>query len=291
MHRKLNILKSLILVFVACCMLALSGCSAIVSSALSGVVDDLSTTILNSNDLEMVEAGAPAYLLMIDSFVKEDSDNAEMLMSAALLYTAYADTFVSDKQRARKLADKAFDYASRALCSKNANGCSLNHIDYEKFKTVISKMDHDDIPLLFTLGSSWASWIKANSNDFNAVADISRIEIIMERVVELDETYKDGSALLYLGMLATLLPPALGGQPEKGRQYFEKAIKISQGKNLMIKVVLAKQYARLIFDRKLHDKLLKDVLKEDPDAPGYTLINTYAQKKAKELLESADEYF
>lgn len=289
--QRLNLLRSLVFFLIIPCIFSLTSCSVIISSAMSGMVDDLSTTILNSNDLDMVESGAPAYLLMIDSFVKEDSNNEEMLITAALLYTAYADTFVSDKQRSRKMADKALNYASRALCSRKSTACSLNRIDYENFKIIISKMEKSDLGALYTLGSSWASWISANSNDFNAVADISRIEIIMERVVELDETYKDGSAFLYLGISATLLPPALGGQPEKGRQYFEKAIKISKGKNLMIKVVLAKQYARLLFDRELHDKLLKEVLDENPEAPGYTLINTYAQKQAKELLKSADEYF
>jgi hypothetical protein len=289
--QRFNVLRSLLFFLIIPCIFSLTSCSAIMSSALSGMMDDLSTTILNSNDLEMVETGAPAYLLMIDSFVKEDSDNEEMLIAAATLYTAYADTFVSNKLRARKMADKALGYASRALCSRDSNACSLNRVEYEEFQNIISAMKTKDVPALFTLGSSWASWIKANSNDFNALADISRIEIIMERVVQLDETYKDGSAFLYLGISATLLPPALGGRPEKGRKYFEKAIKISQGKNLMIKVALAKQYARLLFNRDLHDKLLKEVLDEDPEASGYTLINTYAQKQAKKLLDSADDYF
>ncbi|MCK5312724.1 MAG: TRAP transporter TatT component family protein [Desulfobacteraceae bacterium] len=288
---RLNVLKSLISFFIIISIFTLTSCSAIVSSALSGMMDNLSTTILNNNDLEMVETGAPAYLLMIDSMVKEESDNEEMLISAAVLYTAYADTFVSDKQRARKMADKALGYANRALCSRKSNACSLNTVKYEKFQNIIEKLGKKDIPALFTLGSSWASWIRANSNDFNAIADISRIEIIMQRVVELDETYKDGAAFLYLGISATLLPPALGGQPEKGRKYFEKAIKLSKGKNFMIKVIFAKQYARMLFDRDLHDKLLKQVLDRNPVIQGYTLVNTYAQKQARQLLESADEYF
>jgi tetratricopeptide (TPR) repeat protein len=291
MIQQFNVLRFLISFFLIFSMFSLTGCSAIVSSALSGMMDNLSTTILNNNDLEMVETGAPAYLLMIDSLVKEDTDNEDMLIAAAMLYTAYADTFVSDKQRAGKMADKALNYASRALCSRSSKYCSLKNSEYEEFKTIISKMGEKDIPSLFTLGSSWASWIRANSNDFNAIADISRIEIIMERVVELDESYKEGSAFLYLGISATLLPPALGGKPEKGRQYFEKAMELSKGKNFMIKVIFAKQYARMLFDRDLHDGLLKEVLKENPDIAGYTLVNTYAQKQARELLESADEYF
>ena len=59
----------------------------------------------------------------------------------------------------------------------------------------------------------------------------------------------------------------------------------------MAKVMYARHYARLIFDRALHDRLLNEVLEADPDVTGYALANTLAQKQAKELLESADDYF
>ncbi len=291
MVHQCNILKNFILFILICSLFFLTSCSAIVSSAMSGMMNNLSLAILNNNDLKMVKTGAPAYLLMIDSLVMQDSDNEDILISAALLYTAYADTFVQDKIRVRKMADKALGYASKALCLSSKGACSLQSLEYEKFKNVISAINIKDIAALYTLGCSWASWIKANSNDFNAIADLPRIEIIMHHVIELDETYKDGSAYLYLATLATLLPPALGGQPEKGRDYFEKAIKISKGKNFMIKVLYAKQYARMLFDRDLHDKLLEEVLKQNPEIQGYTLVNTYAQVQAKKLLESADEYF
>ena len=52
----------------------------------------------------------------------------------------------------------------------------------------------DDLPYLFTLGNAWASWIMAHKDDFNALADIARIEAIMNRIIALDETYKDGAA-------------------------------------------------------------------------------------------------
>jgi hypothetical protein len=59
----------------------------------------------------------------------------------------------------------------------------------------------------------------------------------------------------------------------------------------MAKVVYARHYARLVFDRKLHDKLISEVLAADPDVPGYTLVNTIAQQQAKQLAASADDYF
>ena len=59
----------------------------------------------------------------------------------------------------------------------------------------------------------------------------------------------------------------------------------------MAKVFYAESYARMIFDRELHDRLLTEVLSADPQAPGLTLMNTIAQEQARALMESADDYF
>ena len=268
-----------------------SGCSIIMSSATSDMMEHLSSTIVNSDDLSLVKTGAPAYLLMIDSLISKDPENKNLLSTASMLYTAYADLFVQDIDRSRKMADKALKYATLAICLEKNNACMLKSKTFEEFEKILSDMERKNVPTLFTLGNAWAGWIMANKNDFNAIADMSHIELIMQRVVELDETYKDGAAYLYLGTLATLLPPALGGKPEMGKHYFEQAVKLSQGKNLMVKVLYAKMYAKMIFDRKLHDQLLKAVLDADPYVSGYTLVNTRAQMQAKELIDGADDYF
>ena len=39
-----------------------------------------------------------------------------------------------------------------------------------------------------------------------------------------------------------------------------------------VKVEFARTYARLVYDRELHDRLLEDVLAADPDVPGLTLV-------------------
>ena len=272
-------------------ILLLLAISAQGCSVKSDLMSHLSQSILNNNDLDMVASGAPAYLLMVDSLIARDPDAVDLLAAGAQLYTAYADVFVTDKARAKKMADKAMGYAEPAFCQANANACALKDKPFDEFAAIVSQTDKDDLPHLFTLGNAWSSWIMANKDDFNALADISRIEAIMDRVVRLDETYRDGAAYLYLGTLATFLPPALGGRPEEGRAYFETAIRLSRGKNLMTKVVYASLYAKMMFDRGLHDRLLTEVLATDPKVPGYTLINTYAQKQARQLLTEAEDYF
>jgi hypothetical protein len=107
----------------------------------------------------------------------------------------------------------------------------------------------------------------------------------------LDSDYQSGAIHLYMGILNTIRPPSLGGKPEVGREHFEKAIELSAGKDLSVKVEFARSYARLVYDRELHDSLLKDVIESDPVQPGLTLFNTLAQRQAERLLETADDYF
>ncbi|OGR11049.1 MAG: hypothetical protein A2277_19495 [Desulfobacterales bacterium RIFOXYA12_FULL_46_15] len=270
---------------------SLSGCSMLMKSASSDMMGHLSKTILDNDDLSLVESGAPAYLLMIDSLIGKDPENSELLATAALLYTAYSDVFVKDKERSKKIAGKALNYAEKAICLEKRQTCNLKSGSFEELKTVLPGMKKKDVPVLFALGNAWASWIMANKDDFNAIADISHIELIMQRVIELDETYRDGAAHLYLATLSTFLPPSVGGRPEEGKAHFEKAVLLCRDKNLMVKVLYAKLYARLIFDRTLHDQLLNEVIAADPHIPGYTFVNTWAQKQAHELIISADEYF
>lgn len=282
---------------IVCCALILvlafgiSGCSHIVSSATGNMAGGISHAILDNDDLETVEDGMPAYLLMIDGFVRSNPEDAALLRTAATLNTAYVGLFVQDNVRSRRLTEKALDYGFRAVCTRRPEMCSARNLRFKAFAGAVEKTDIKDVPALYSLGAAWVGWIQARRYDLNAVAQLSRVEAVMQRVVELDESYDGGGAYIYLGGLATLLPPALGGKPEVGRRHFERAIELSEGKNLMVFVVYADRYARLVFDRELHDRLLQQVIETDPHIPGYTLMNTVARKRARELLESADDYF
>jgi len=267
------------------------GCSYVRSNATGGLASNLKDAVLNYNDLETVKDGGPAYLLMIDGLLLDAPDNEGLLVSAAALYSAYAGVFVSDGERARRLTQKSLDYGLRAVCVRDSNACDLNQIGYEAFEKSIAAMRKADIPALYSLGSAWAGWIQVRRDDLNAIAQLARVEEIMRKVIELDESYQQGSAHIYLGILASFAPPALGGRPDEGRKHFERAIMLSKGGNLMAKVTFAESYARLVFDRDLHDRLLREVLAADPNVPGYTLVNIYAQQKAEKLLSSADDYF
>ena len=270
---------------------ALSGCSLVIGSASSGLADNVSTAILSQNDIETVRDGAPAYLIMLDGFIAGDPDSEALLLAGSQLYGAYASAFVEDAERRKRLTARSLDYGRRALCARDRRVCETASGPFEPFAEAVSRSSRRQAGVLYAFGSSWAGWIEARSDDWSAVADIPKVEALMERVVELDDTYDDGGAHLYLGVLKNLRPAALGGQPEEGRVHFERAIEISDGRNLMASVLFARYYTRNVFDRELHDRLLTAVIEADPTQPGLTLSNTIAQDQARALLADGDDYF
>lgn len=272
-------------------MVLLSGCMSMVASFTSGFAEDLGNSILDNPDVDMVQEGAPAYLLLVDALLAKSPDSAELLAQSSRLKSAYAAAFVTDPERAKLLSARALADMERSVCLSMRNACGLRTWPYEDYEEWLALRTLAEAPTLYQMGSTWAGWIQSNSDDFVAIAELGRVKAMMARVAELDEGFDHGGAYLYLGVFETLLPPSLGGRPEVGRSHFEKAITLSEGRYLMTKVMFADQYARMLFDRELHDRLLNEVVEADPREPGLTLINTVAQRRARELLESADAYF
>lgn len=272
-------------------VISLPACSRIVSQATGQMAENLAYAIANNDDPATVQAGGPAYLLMLDGMIHGDPENEILLSRAAALYSTYSGAFVEDPARARKLSSRALDYAERALCAHKPEDCGLRQMAFGVFEARIQQIAPADVPVFFTLGSAWAGWIQARKGNLEAVAELSRVEAIMARIIQVDEVYRQGSAHVYMGTFNILLPPALGGKPEVARGHFERAIALSRGENLMAKVVYAQQYARMVFDRDLHDRLLEEVLAADPQVPAMVLQNTIAQDRARALLASADDYF
>lgn len=261
------------------------------ATAGSGLAGNLSTAILNQDDPELVRDGAPAYLLMLDSFVESAPDNQAALSAAAKLYAAYGAVFVDDPDRAHKLTKRALSYGQRTLCLADKRACGIWDMGYENFVAGLELLAEKDAAALYTFGLSGIAYIQTHSDDWAALAKLPQAQAIMLRVQEIDPGYEQAKVEHFLAVLYTIRPPALGGDFEAGITHYQRALSLSGGKDLSITVDYAKYYARTLYMRELHDKLLHEVLSAEPVQSGYTLFNTLAQKEAQELLDSADDYF
>ena len=120
---------------------------------------------------------------------------------------------------------------------------------------------------------------------------LPQAEALVKRYLEIAGESANAGAHMYLGILLTLRPPALGGKPDEAREHFEKAIALTDGRDLSANVEIAKGYAKLLYERELHDRLVEEVLDASPYADGLTLTNVLAQEEALELRIAADDYF
>ncbi len=271
---------------VALALFVTCGCSVMT------LPDSVSKGILNNDDLATVRDGLPSYLLLVDGILENYPDNESILITASALNGAYAGVFVEEPERKKRLTDKSLNLALKATCSHNKKACDIRTMPFDEYTLLLQKMKKKkDLAPLYSLGSAWASSIQMNSSDWNAIAELARVQALMQHIVDLNPEYELGMPWLYLGVLNSLLPQSLGGKPEVAKQHFERAIEVSNGRNLIVKVFYAQQYARLVFDQEIHDRLLNEVLQADPHEDLLTLQNVYAQSLAKTLLAESQEYF
>jgi len=272
--------------------LCLSGCASLFGGATQRLAEQLGQAVMNADDPATVRDGLPAYLLLLEGLLEGDPDNVDTLLAAARLNGAYAGNFVgNDTARAQRLASRALAQARRATCIDTPALCPVLDGNPQDFVQVVDRLGRRHLDTLYGLAVAWVGHLQVHRDDWNAIADLPKIEALLQRVVALDPAHDGGLPLVYLGVLNSLHPEAVGGQPARGRGYFERAIAVSQGRNLYAKVLMAEFYARLVFDQALHDRLLAEVLAADPRASGYTLMNTLAQARARELQASGIDFF
>ncbi len=287
-NKRLSSLAALLLS--AACVLS-AGCSTLVSNAATGLADNLSSAILNQDDPETVRAGAPSYMLLLDSFLEGSPDDPKLLAAAAYLYASYGAVFADNEQRAARLTTRAREYALKAMCETYKGACDWPHANYDDFVASLQGISAKHADALYTYGFATLAYLRAHSSDMNTLVELPQVEALFDYYLTIAGDQPKGAVHTYLGVLLTLRPPALGGQPDEARQHFEKAIELTGGKDLSAKVEYAKGYAKLLYDRELHDRLLGEVVQSSPYANGYTLTNVLAQDEAASLLAEADEYF
>ncbi len=243
------------------------------------------SNLQKQSDIDLVCEGASSYLLMIDSMIESDPRNRELLKIGAQSYSGTVAALNScgvPEQRLKTISAKAGLYGKRLL----ATMLPIDQGDPELFDAALAKRSAADASPLFWGSFGWLTWIEQQQGSPAAMADLVAVEKIMARLLELDETIEQGGAHLFFGILYGSKPQMIGGDPERSRMHFDKALELSNRSFLMIQTFYAATYARMTFDKELHDSLLEEVLSFPLNqAPENRLSNQIAKRKAKELLE------
>lgn len=282
----LSILLSLIL---------LSGCSIqkIALRSTAGLLFHGIDAIYQEPDLKIAEQAIASDLKLLDGLYQADPKNKDILLLLTQGYASYSLGFVEDTdgERAKMFYLRGKTYGLELLQRSAAfkDGIPLKE---ERFKLKLALLKKKDLPALFWTAFAWGSWINLSKDDPAAVFDLGKVKAMMNRVLELDESYFFGSAHLFFGSVAGALPKMLGGDPEKAREHFQKVIDLTNKKFMLAYIYFARFYARPLLDETLFDHYLNVVLQAPTDIlPGYELITAIAKKKAKLLSARKDELF
>jgi hypothetical protein len=256
------------------------------------LLEEVAKASSRQSDLRLVQEGMPAYLMLMDGMIEAWPDNGPLLLAAAQGYSSYASAFWvdQDNEYAKLLYGKARRYALESLESRGLKKPA--DIPLDDFKERLRGMGKKDVPYLFWTAACWGSWIGLNIESMEALSEIPRVEEMMKRVLETDETFYYGGAHLFMGIWFSSRPKGFGGDLGRAQDHFLKALKFGEGKFLMAYVYYADYYARKAMDRGLFTSTLQKVLETPLDiSPDLTLLNAVAKKKAEALLARAEEYF
>jgi hypothetical protein len=136
---------------------------------------------------------------------------------------------------------------------------------------------------------SWAGAIDLSKDDPDLVGDLPIVEALIDRALELDETFDAGAIHSFLIVYEMGRPGGEGDPAAQARKHFARSIEISKGQLASPLVAMAESVAVAEQDRAEFESLLERALSIDPDArPEWRLSNVIFQRRARWLLERTD---
>ena len=283
---------NLMLLFLTCLFMSCAASKTLTVGATASLLEDVAKSAYRQSDLKLIREGMPAYLMLIGGMVEAVPDNEALLINAAQAYASFASAFVQDEDPSygRILYAKAKDYALSAL--QQIGFADPATSEFDGFSETLHSLGKKDVPYIFWAASCWGSWISVNRNSMEAMAELPRVELMMKRVLKLEEGYYYGGAHIFMGVMEASRPKIAGGDLNKAQDHFLKAIDLGRGEFLMAYVYYAEYYAKKTFDKALYVSTLETALKTPAGIiPDLTLLNTVAQTRARAMLKDANDYF
>jgi len=258
-------------------------------------------------DYELVEDAFPGTIKIMEGFLQSGPANPDLLLLTAQAYTSYAMVVLEDRwERAEEDSEEADHIARRAremYLRGHRLGLRLLELrhpglradlakDNETLERRLAACGPEDVPGLFWAGMPLAGAVNVSRNDVTMIAFMPKAKALVRRAVELDEVYYHAGSHMVLGSLYGSMGPSLGGDPAKAKKHLERALELTKRRFLLVQVMYAKTLAVQLQDRGLFDELLREVLDAKLEIlPQQKLANVAAKRRARRLLQRADELF
>lgn len=280
-----------------------AGCSTkqMAADLLGDALSDGSGVYASDDDPELIREAIPFGLKTYESLLEVSPEHKGLLLASASGFTAYAYLLqdeadrvdARDLTRARRLRVRASrlyrrgrDYALRGLAIPHP-GFSAEL--YGDPTSALAATTEDDVAFLYWAGAAWAGALSAAKDDMGLIADLPIAGALVERVIELDETFDRGAAHEFFVSYEAGRP---GGSIEKARSHYRRALELSGGARASLHLALAESVAVREQDLAGFQELLDLAAAVDPDAvPELRLVNTIAKRRAERLRTRIPDLF
>ena len=295
MKKLVNVSKLSMSLLAGTMLLGTIGCSRarLAVGAMVPILENSKTVALASNDIRTFNAATPSNLFLLEGLIATDPGNRDLRESTAMLYFSYAFNFDApeDMDYASSLYLKGLGHG-KAVLLKNRKFADVWDKPFDQFSGGASYLGDKDLPALVWTVANWSQFISLHLDSTEVLVDIPRVQVLLDRAIELDGSYFEGLPHMILGSLLAFRPPMMGGDPEGSKAHFDRAVAVSDGKFLLAHYFYAKFYCYRIQDVDMFETTLTMVIGQ-PDSvlPEYRLLNAIAIRKSAKLLEERDELF
>ncbi len=263
------------------------------------------TTFASDDDPELIQEAIPFSLKLMESLLNASPRHRGLLLATASGFTQYAYAFVQQnadrledqdvaaaaaaRLRARRLYLRARDYGLRGLETRHKDFAAALRADARQAVQVATK---EDVPMLYWTAAAWGAAVSLSKDDPDLIADQPLFEALIDRALELDEAFGDGSIHAFLISYEPARQGAQGDPYERARVHFDRAVSLTGGQLAGPFVAYAEAVDEARQDRAEFESMLQKALSIDPDAKKeWRLANLVMQRRARWLLSRADDLF
>jgi len=292
---------------------ALTGCnfSKLAADQTARLLDEAAPALDGFWDYDLAGIGTPGAIMQLEAFHAVTPDNEALSLNLAKAYVGYAVGWVESdyeiayaagdmdksdrlRQRARLLYLRARNLALHALHVRDG------HIDEVLEKHDDAQLaaylkdnytDKEQVGPVFWTGLAWGAAINMSLDQPDLIAELPTAKAFVTHAKALDAGFFNGGAYVFLGAMESAFPKAMGGDPEKGRAFFEEGLELTKRKNHMLLVNYARVYAVNTQNRELYVKLLNEVIDAGDQGDSFRLSNKVARRRAERYLAQTKDLF
>ncbi|MGD9161157.1 MAG: TRAP transporter TatT component family protein [Desulfobacteraceae bacterium] len=278
------------LFFILIVTLSCTGCMKLAIRTSSELFQNISGSIFEECDPDMAKVAIPSNLKLLEGILKNDPDNPELLKLLSMGFCGYSMLFVEEdnKERASDLYYRATAYGLRAV-GLNKNPETINR---EELETLFKEPDKKGLDSLLWTTVSWSSWINLNLHKPSAIVQLGVVQLCIDKLTEKEPDLFYGLPYLLKGVILSARSPMLGGDYEKSKEYFDKAL-LSGNRNLFLsQYFYARYYCIGTQNKEMFTSLLTEIINKNKEYPNdLCLLNMVIRIKAETLLNNVDDYF